>query len=297
MRKQSDNRLRRVLAWTLAGALLGLLGLWLGHEAELATSPAQARGERGPNANGTTGVTRATGAPRPGQRARSADPTALDAIPPESLVISQAPLIGDVTLEKPEVCPHEELTITVAPMPGAEGATFNVEGKHGGTVVVTPSLPGEESFWIVAAHQNRRDFREVVVGVLPEDHPRCARAPRAELTWEIDPWQPGKVELEVVPVRNLSDITEVRWSFGDGQEERGGARITHAYSGRSQAEPVSTFVVEAAALDREGRAVRARASLALPNLHRQARALSGYRGLPAEYDRFAAVGGARAVPG
>ena len=168
------------------------------------------------------------------------------------------------------------------------GTSFNVDGKFGSELIVSPNMPDEESFWIVASLGSRRDFKEVVVKVLREQHPRCAKTAAASILSAADTWSGDTFHFEVAPLRGLVELAQVHWSFGDGETQSGGARASHSYGDRPQTSETSSFVVTAEVVDVQGRKATARASVSLLNLHYQARMLGGPRVLPVQYDRFVA---------
>jgi hypothetical protein len=199
--------------------------------------------------------------------------------------ITRAPLIGQVTVEKSEVCPGEDLKISIEPAADAPETTFNIDGKFGQELIVSASMPDEESYWIVASRGSQRDFREVVVTVLSEQHPRCASEPGASIELSSDAWARDTYHLEAVPLRGLVDIVQVRWSFGDGESQSGGARVSHSYAERPQTGETSAFLVTAEVVDAEGRTAKARATVSMLNLHYQVRQLGGARVIPVQHER------------
>ena len=116
------------------------------------------------------------------------------------------------------------MKISIQPLSAAQQTSFNVDGKFGNELIVNASMPERESFWIVASLGTKRDYREVVVTVLPEQHPRCANARAASIAVAADDWSRDSYHFEVVPQRGLVELAQVRWSFGDGETESGGSR-------------------------------------------------------------------------
>lgn len=202
------------------------------------------------------------------------------------LRVTTATLIGDVFVDKPKACLDEDVLISIQALPGHAEASFNVEGKFGNTLIVRPSVEERETFWIVAAHENWRDFRKIEVEVLPEDDARCLHAPAATIQATPSKWSAERYDIQVVPLRNLGKIVDVAWSFGDGDTASGATRVEHDYGSRPQTSQTSSFVVKAEVVDEDGRKAVARSSVSLANRHYQARELGGTRTLPVSNQRF-----------
>lgn len=218
-----------------------------------------------------------TGATRPRVVARAEGPAARPALPIEPLreppagspleapprrevirVVERA-LLAEVSVEPREPCRDEDVTVRLRAPDGVSDVKFFVNGRGGNPVVLRFPAEGERALRVVARDWGAGVQRRAVT-VRVRD---CGR--RETLALATERFRDGRVMFRVAQTSLDASTLRLRWDFGDGAAEEGGAARVHDYGRRPQDATQSTFVVRAEARDASGRTARATTSVAFSN--------------------------------
>ncbi len=186
--------------------------------------------------------------------------------------IEERQLIQRVDLEKPEICPGDDVKISVRMDETKKINGFDSEssvmGIPSGEAVLRFAHAGERSFYVAVTDGRRgMDFRTGLVKVLPADSPACAKRPRLVLySRAIDR------EIFHFAVVDSPFVTAdaYRWEFGDGTTQDTkitSPSIEHSFSARGQERHTSVYHVAVTALASGREIAKARTTIVLPNTY------------------------------
>lgn len=283
----SQRRKYKLLGTLAVGLLLWAVYLW-GVKKPLADEHAR---DAEPQATSLSAAHASKGEPtrnaaKPAQRAMSMP------------ALRSADLIADVQVDKSRVCSGESFLVNIRGKPENASSSlpiaelnFNIGGKFGSAIALTPRAPGTEQYTVVASNGiDKIEHRTFNVEVLPSDAPECAARAIVTLAVERAKSDPELVVARVVAHHGLVEPIHYTWSFGDGSGEETTTEpvATHGYALRDQTRTLSSYVVLVAARDARGRRADGRASMHLMNYHYKAR-MFGSRLVQAVYNHFPAA--------
>lgn len=181
-------------------------------------------------------------------------------------------LIQRVDLEKPEICPGDDVKISVRMDDTKKISGFDteasVQGMPSGEAVLRFAHPGERSFYVAVTDGRRgMDFRTGLVKVLPADSPACAKRPRLVLYSRALAHETYHFAVVDSPFVTADTY---RWDFGDGltQETKITApTVEHSFGARSQDRHTSVYHVAVTALSSGREVAKARTTVVLPNTY------------------------------
>jgi hypothetical protein len=210
-----------------------------------------------------------------------------------------ADLIADVHVDESRVCAGESFLVNIRGKPENAGSqlpiaelNFNIDGKFGNDIALTPRSPGIEQYTVVASNGvDKIEHRTFSVEVLPSDAQECVERAIVTLALERANSTPDLVVARVIAHHGLVEPIHYTWSFGDGDgdgAETTGPMATHDYALRDQQRTLSSYLVSVDARDAHGRHAEARATVHLMNNHYRAR-MFGSRLVQAVYDHFPAA--------
>ena len=206
----------------------------------------------------------------------------------EAIVIKRRKLIASVSVEKPQVCPGEDVLIKPVKMDVNAPVQFRVNLRtRGEQAILTFKQPGKRRLYVTAGDGRFGvDFKTANIEVLSDDHPDCANKPRLALVSRISRFQADSADIEVVGSKGLTGNVNYAWDFGDGTAAQGSEKfVTHSFQERNQDRPSSTFVVRVTGKDARGTEAVARTSVTFNNTYFLAR-INGAPAIPVTYDRF-----------
>lgn len=208
-----------------------------------------------------------------------------------------ADLIADVHIDKSRVCAGESFLVNIRGKPENAGSqlpiaelNFNIDGRFGNEIALTPRSPGIEQYTVVASNGvDKIEHRTFNVEVLPSDAQECTAHAIVTLAVEHASSSPDLIVARVVAHQGLVEPIQYTWSFGDGiGAETREPVATHDYALRDQQRTLSSYVVSVDARDANARHAQGRATIHLMNNHYRAR-MFGSRLVQAVYDHFPAV--------
>jgi hypothetical protein len=208
-----------------------------------------------------------------------------------------ADLIADVRVDKSRVCAGESFLVNIRGKPENAGSqlpiaelNFNIDGRFGNEIALTPRSPGIEQYTVVASNGvDKIEHRTFTVEVLPSDAQECVERASVTLALERANSAPDLVVARVIAHHGLVEPIHYTWSFGDGNSaETTAPTATHDYALRDQQRTLSSYLVSVDARDARGRHAEGRATVHLMNNHYRAR-MFGSRLVQAVYDHFPAA--------
>ncbi len=205
---------------------------------------------------------------------------------PNVHLVRMKPLLQELSVEKPRVCPGEDVLLRAVERAPLQSLRFVIMGEIGPFAVVRWNVPGEKKLFAVAREYNEGiDYKMGTVTVLEGDSPECAQRPQIVLEAKLSTLS-DHADLHIVQVRGLGSKLRLFWDFGDGSKAEGADRfVRHNYFGRREDGYASSYLVSVRAVDEAGREARARASVSFINTHYLAR-LTGNPIMPVQYNRF-----------
>jgi hypothetical protein len=250
--------------WALAlgaAAVLALLLIWL-----------RSRGADAPMSQHAPSAQR----PAPSPRAAARSLPVLPPARPSPTPATNAPVVDEIVVEKPELCAGEETLVTVrAHTPDASDAELHylVGTSTGQSVPLRAWLDeqGQPPQFQVTVFGKGNVATSVPVPAL-RVRP-CRVGTFVVLTHRSLPNRWGTFELRAQlreppggPASAPSSPRRYFWSFGDGtRAETRSSEVTHSYEERAQQALYSQFLVRVDVSTRDGRTLVARDALQLPN--------------------------------
>lgn len=266
----SESRRRKAGIAAVGACVVVALAVWLWPED---TPPAVAT----PPPPAMPGPKLAEAPPAP---APQAEPTAEPPPPPpEAKADPAAPVIDEITVEKPEVCEGEENLITVrAHTPDGSDAFlhYTIGGRQGPRVPVRSWIAddGEQPKLEVLAFGKDNVATRVEVPPFTVKPCKPARMAMISLNLRANTWGEYEFEAKLIESPAPGNVSVLpfkprsyEWTFGDGETvTTDGPNVTHSYEGRKQEAMFSHFLIEVKVHGSSGEEpVKGRTSLQLLN--------------------------------